>query len=161
MKKEDAAWRSGRRGSCWTAIAPVWEAACRGFGVSDFIFPPAPSLTAFAGSTPGLSRSCPADLLDHHGRLRHRGRGRRAARLPGGLVAPDVHRALSADGGSIANWNCAGAGAGVWFGIGTLPAILTAFICFFPITVNVATGLATIEPELGDAGARRVRTAGT
>ena len=39
----------------------------------------------------------------------------------------------------------------VWFGIGTLPAILTAFvICFFPITVNVATGLATIEPELED-----------
>ena len=39
----------------------------------------------------------------------------------------------------------------VWFGIGALPAILTAFvICFFPITVNVATGLATIEPELED-----------
>src|SRR5439155_9116893 len=39
----------------------------------------------------------------------------------------------------------------VWFGIGTIPAILTAFIiCFFPITVNVATGLATIEPELED-----------
>jgi len=39
----------------------------------------------------------------------------------------------------------------VWFGIGTVPAILTAFvICFFPITVNVATGLATIEPELED-----------
>ncbi|MSQ70835.1 MAG: ABC transporter permease [Betaproteobacteria bacterium] len=39
----------------------------------------------------------------------------------------------------------------VWFGIGTVPAILTAFlICFFPITVNVATGLATMEPELED-----------
>jgi NitT/TauT family transport system permease protein len=39
----------------------------------------------------------------------------------------------------------------VWFGIGTLPAILTAFlICFFPIVVNVATGLATLEPELED-----------
>ena len=39
----------------------------------------------------------------------------------------------------------------VWFGIGTVPAILTAFIiCFFPITVNVATGLATLEPELED-----------
>jgi NitT/TauT family transport system permease protein len=39
----------------------------------------------------------------------------------------------------------------VWFGIGTVPAILTAFvICFFPITVNMATGLATIEPELED-----------
>ncbi len=39
----------------------------------------------------------------------------------------------------------------VWFGIGVVPAMLTAFlICFFPITVNVATGLATIEPELED-----------
>jgi NitT/TauT family transport system permease protein len=39
----------------------------------------------------------------------------------------------------------------VWFGIGTVPAILTAFlICFFPIVVNVATGLATLEPELED-----------
>ncbi|WP_454855549.1 ABC transporter permease [Rhizobium binxianense] len=39
----------------------------------------------------------------------------------------------------------------VWFGIGTIPAILTAFmLSFFPIAVNVATGLATIEPELRD-----------
>ena len=39
----------------------------------------------------------------------------------------------------------------VWFGIGEVPAILTAFlISFFPIVVNVATGLATMEPELED-----------
>ena len=39
----------------------------------------------------------------------------------------------------------------IWFGIGTVPAIITAFlISFFPIVVNVATGLATIEPELQD-----------
>lgn len=39
----------------------------------------------------------------------------------------------------------------LWFGIGTVPAILTAFlISFFPIVVNVATGLATTEPELED-----------
>ncbi|MFM2329874.1 MAG: hypothetical protein RLZZ494_1977 [Pseudomonadota bacterium] len=48
----------------------------------------------------------------------------------------------------------------VWFGIGIGPAILTAFlISFFPITVNIATGLATLEPELEDVlrvlGARR------
>lgn len=48
----------------------------------------------------------------------------------------------------------------IWFGIGTVPAILTAFvISFFPIMVNVATGLATIEPELNDVlrvlGARK------
>ena len=35
----------------------------------------------------------------------------------------------------------------VWFGIGIGPAILTAFlISFFPIMVNIATGLATLEP---------------
>ncbi len=39
----------------------------------------------------------------------------------------------------------------IWFGIGTVPAILTAFlISFFPIVVNVARGLATLEPELQD-----------
>lgn len=49
----------------------------------------------------------------------------------------------------------------VWFGIGAGPAILTAFlISFFPIMVNIATGLATLEPELEDVlrvlGARRL-----
>ncbi|MDX9844403.1 MAG: ABC transporter permease [Aquabacterium sp.] len=48
----------------------------------------------------------------------------------------------------------------VWFGIGPGPAILTAFlISFFPIMVNIATGLATLEPELEDVlrvlGAKR------
>ena len=39
----------------------------------------------------------------------------------------------------------------LWFGIGEVPAVLTAFlISFFPIVVNVATGLATTEPELED-----------
>ncbi|MCA0919143.1 ABC transporter permease [Pseudooceanicola nanhaiensis] len=39
----------------------------------------------------------------------------------------------------------------LWFGIGAVPAALTAFlISFFPIVVNVATGLATIESELED-----------
>lgn len=39
----------------------------------------------------------------------------------------------------------------IWFGIGTVPAVLTSFlISFFPIVVNVATGLATLEPELQD-----------
>jgi NitT/TauT family transport system permease protein len=39
----------------------------------------------------------------------------------------------------------------IWFGIGTVPAVLTAFlIAFFPIVVNTATGLATLEPEMQD-----------
>ena len=39
----------------------------------------------------------------------------------------------------------------LWFGLGEIPAIITAFlISFFPIVVNVATGLATTSPELED-----------
>ncbi|MBU6217527.1 MAG: ABC transporter permease [Betaproteobacteria bacterium] len=39
----------------------------------------------------------------------------------------------------------------LWFGLGEVPAIITAFlISFFPIVVNVATGLATTNPELED-----------
>jgi NitT/TauT family transport system permease protein len=39
----------------------------------------------------------------------------------------------------------------LWFGAGTVPAIITALsLSIFPIVVNVATGLATTEPELED-----------
>jgi NitT/TauT family transport system permease protein len=39
----------------------------------------------------------------------------------------------------------------LWCGAGTVPAIITAAVtCVFPIIVNVATGLATTEPELED-----------
>src|SRR6185503_4792581 len=39
----------------------------------------------------------------------------------------------------------------IWFGIGTVPAVITAFLLsFFPILVNVATGISTVEPELRD-----------
>jgi NitT/TauT family transport system permease protein len=49
----------------------------------------------------------------------------------------------------------------IWVGVGSLPAVITAFvISFFPIVVNVATGLATIEPEMRDVlrslGASRI-----
>ena len=48
----------------------------------------------------------------------------------------------------------------IWFGAGVIPAVLMAFLTsFFPIAVNIATGLATIEPELLDVlrslGARK------
>jgi NitT/TauT family transport system permease protein len=39
----------------------------------------------------------------------------------------------------------------MWFGIGSVPAVLTAFLlAFFPVAVNVAVGLATLEAELRD-----------
>ena len=48
----------------------------------------------------------------------------------------------------------------IWFGAGVMPAVFMAFLTsFFPIAVNIATGLATIEPELLDVlrslGARK------
>jgi NitT/TauT family transport system permease protein len=50
----------------------------------------------------------------------------------------------------------------IWFGIGVVPAVITAFmISVFPIIVNVATGIATVEPELRDVlralGATRIQ----
>jgi len=39
----------------------------------------------------------------------------------------------------------------LWFGAGTVPAILTSIaISIFPVVVNLSTGLATTEPELED-----------
>lgn len=39
----------------------------------------------------------------------------------------------------------------IWFGIGAVPAIITAFLlAVFPIAVNVASGLATVESEMQD-----------
>lgn len=39
----------------------------------------------------------------------------------------------------------------LWFGSGTMPAVLTSMvISIFPVVVNMATGLATTEPELED-----------
>lgn len=39
----------------------------------------------------------------------------------------------------------------IWFGIGTVPAIITSFLmAFFPIMVNVSAGIAAVEPELRD-----------
>jgi NitT/TauT family transport system permease protein len=51
----------------------------------------------------------------------------------------------------------------IWFGANAIPAIITAFLlAFFPIAVNVALGLDTVEPEMKDVlrslGASQVET---
>ncbi len=39
----------------------------------------------------------------------------------------------------------------IWFGLGMIPAVITAFLlAFFPIAVNVAVGLETVEAEMRD-----------
>jgi NitT/TauT family transport system permease protein len=148
--------RSLERWSPWIMLAAIvlaWEGLCRGFGVSDFIFP-APSaifasLAQYAGPISGHA------LQTFWTTMAGFAIGVVVGVLLGFLVGSSrlMYTALYP---LMVGFNSIPKAAlvpvlVVWFGIGTLPAILTAFvICFFPITVNVATGLATIEPELED-----------
>jgi NitT/TauT family transport system permease protein len=148
--------RSLEKWSPWivlTVIVLAWEALCRGLGVSDFIFP-APSaifasLAQYAGPISGHA------LQTFWTTMAGFAIGVAVGLLLGFLVGSSrlMYTALYP---LMVGFNSIPKAAlvpvlVVWFGIGTLPAILTAFvICFFPITVNVATGLATIEPELED-----------
>ena len=151
-----AARSSLERWSPWIVLAAiilVWEVVCRAFQVSDFIFP-APSgivasLRQYAGPITGHA------LQTFWSTMAGFVLGVTVGVLLGFLVGSSrlMYTALYP---LMVGFNSIPKSAFVpilvvWFGIGTVPAILTAFvICFFPITVNVATGLATIEPELED-----------
>jgi NitT/TauT family transport system permease protein len=135
------------------AILVLWELICRAFHVSDFIFP-APS--AIFASLAQYARPISQHALQTFWTtMAGFAIGVVVGVLLGVLVGSSrlMYRALSP---LMVGFNSVPKAAlvpvlVVWFGIGTIPAILTAFvICFFPITVNVATGLATIEPELED-----------
>ena len=144
------------RWSPWIVLAAIlilWELICRGFQISDFIFP-APSaillsLKQYAGPISGHA------LQTFWTTMSGFAIGVVVGVLLGFLVGSSrlMYTALYP---LMVGFNSIPKAAFVpvlvvWFGIGTIPAILTAFIiCFFPITVNVATGLATIEPELED-----------
>lgn len=143
-------------------ILVVWEVACRAFNVSEFVFP-APSaiwakLVEFHDVIAGHAwRTFWVTML-----------GFAIAIVVGvllGFVIGSSRLAYSAMYPLMTAFNALPKAAFVpilvvWFGIGVGPAILTAFlISFFPITVNIATGLATLEPELEDVlrvlGAKR------
>ena len=135
------------------AILVVWEAICRGFEISDFIFPaPSAIVASFRQYAGPISVHA---LHTFWSTLVGFGIGVVVGVLLGFLVGSSrlTYTALYP---LMVGFNSIPKAAFVpvlvvWFGIGTVPAILTAFvICFFPITVNVATGLATIEPELED-----------
>ncbi len=140
----------------WIATAAlfiVWEAACRIFNIPVFFLPP-PSLVFKA-------------VIDYWPALYKHSLFTLSSTLVGFALAVGFGLLL----GLAVGWSRA-VYAGVyplmigfnaipkvavvpilvlWFGIGFIPAVLTAFlISFFPIVVNVATGLATIEPELED-----------
>ena len=140
----------------------VWELLCRTFNVSEFVFP---SPSRIAQQTVEFS-----DVIAAHAWrtfwVTMVGFG--IAIVVGvllGFVIGSSRLAYAAVYPLMTAFNALPKAAFVpilvvWFGIGVGPAILTAFlISFFPIMVNIATGLATLEPELEDVlrvlGAKR------
>ncbi len=143
-------------------IVLIWEAITRGFGISEFIFP-------------SPSRIWEQTLEHKTTILGHAWRtywvtmvGFGIAIVVGvllGFLIGSSRLAYAAVYPLMTAFNALPKAAFVpilvvWFGIGAGPAILTAFlISFFPIMVNIATGLATLEPELEDVlrvlGAKR------
>ena len=140
----------------------VWELLCRAFNVSEFVFP-SPSKIALA-----LQEQ--AGLIAGHAwrtfwvTMAGFGLSIVVGVLLGFLIGSS-RLAYTAVYPLMTGFNALPKAAFVpilvvWFGIGVGPAVLTAFlISFFPIMVNIATGLATLEPELEDVlrvlGAKR------
>lgn len=145
------------------AVIAIWEFICRVLNVSEFIFP-APS--AILQATIDY-----ADVIAGHAWRTYWVTmvGFGLSILVGvllGFVIGSSRLAYTAVYPLMTAFNALPKAAFVpvlvvWFGIGVGPAILTAFlISFFPIMVNIATGLATLEPELEDVlrvlGAKRM-----
>lgn len=140
----------------WLATAVfflLWELTCRALAVDEFILPK-PSVVVAA-------------LLQYRQAIWHNASYTLGTTLLGFLLAIVVGLALGAAVGAsrllysalyplLVGFNSVPKAAVVpvlviWFGIGAVPAVLTAFlISFFPIVAAVSTSLATIEPELRD-----------
>jgi NitT/TauT family transport system permease protein len=157
--------RDKERWAPWALLAltlVLWEVVCRAFQVSEFIFP-SPSRIA-------------AQLWEFRGTIAAHAWRTYWVTMVGFAISIVVGTMLGFLIGSsrvayaavyplMTGFNALPKAAFVpilvvWFGIGVGPAVLTAFlISFFPITVNIATGLATLEPELEDVlrvlGAKR------
>jgi NitT/TauT family transport system permease protein len=144
------------------AIVLLWQGVCSAFDVSEFIFPSPTRIASQMWEYKGL-------IAGHAWRtfwVTMTGFG--IAIVVGvllGFVIGSSRLAYAAVYPLMTGFNALPKAAFVpilvvWFGIGVGPAILTAFlISFFPIMVNIATGLATLEPELEDVlrvlGAKR------
>ena len=131
----------------------LWEIVCRAFGIREFLLP-APSVVAKSLVTywkPLLDHSLATFVTTLAGFAIAIGAGVLLGMAIGAsnLVYSGLYPVLI-------GFNSVPKVAVVpilviWFGIGTVPAIITAFlISFFPILVNVAVGIATLEPELQD-----------
>jgi NitT/TauT family transport system permease protein len=131
----------------------IWEVACLVFGVKEIILPrPSVIMAAmwefFPGIRPHLIQTLYTTLV---GFALGVGVGVFLGLLIGtSRVAYDTAYPLLVGFSSIPKVAVVPIFV-LWFGAGTTPAILTSMvICVFPIVVNVATGLATTEPELED-----------
>ena len=145
------------------AVLLIWEVICRGFNISEFIFP-APSAIV-------------QSLVEYFWPVMNHAWRTFWTTMVGfgisivvgvalGFIIGSSKTAYNAMYPLMTAFNALPKAAFVpilvvWFGIGAGPAILTAFlISFFPIMVNIATGLATLEPELEDVlrvlGAKRM-----
>ena len=131
----------------------VWESACRLFRIPEFVLPtPSATITALIEYWPAIWPNALHTLYTTSV-------GFTLAVVVGivlGLIVgtfPALYRAINP---LLIGFNSVPKVAIVpvlvmWFGIGTTPAILSAFlISFFPIVVNVGTGIATLETELED-----------
>jgi NitT/TauT family transport system permease protein len=134
-------------------LVVVWQAAVKLFGVASFVLPaPSAILDAF------LQYREP--IMDHAMfTLGNTLTGFGIGIAVGGLLGIVIGSSSLAYAGLyplLVGFNSVPKAAVVpilvlWLGTGQLPAIVTAFLLsFFPIAVNVATGLATVEPELED-----------
>ena len=132
----------------------VWQAACWAFRIPTFILPtPIESMTAlvenWSGIWPNALHTLVTTLVGFGAAVARRAlfSALRSAR-PRWFTMPSIRLLIG--------FNAIPKVALVpilvlWFGIGTVPAVITAFLtAFFPIVVNVATGIATVEPELSD-----------
>jgi NitT/TauT family transport system permease protein len=131
----------------------LWELVCRLFKVSSFVLPtPTTILQA---------------IWEYRSQLAYHGLHTLWMTLAGFLIAVGFGLALGmvlgasrvVNAGSyplLVGFNSIPKVAVVpilvfWFGVGWVPPVMTAFlISFFPIVVNVATGISTIEPETED-----------
>lgn len=131
----------------------LWELACRVLGLSTFILP-APSVILLAVWE---YRTQLAFHAAHTLWMTLAGFGLATATGLGLGMALGASRVVNAGAYPLlVGFNSIPKVAVVpilvfWFGVGWLPPVLTAFlISFFPIVVNVATGISTIEPETED-----------
>ena len=131
----------------------LWELACRVFNVSDLILPRPSQIAAVLFEK--LPLLWPHAMQTLYTTLAGFALGVAAGIVIGVVIgssklAYDVAYPLLVGFSSIPKVAVVPIFV-VWFGAGTVPAILTSMvISIFPVVVNVATGLATTEPELED-----------